>query len=187
MGCACLSTSILPYCLCQLFYSACLSFAVCLLPTTLSLHLFTATFKFLWKMVKVVVSPLVFCSLQFSRPNKSKRHYFGACCLDVRTLTFCQLMGFPLNNQELVTFSRGAESNRDYIFALYAVNFTSASQQNTSSQNIQTQSSVTVGMSSPSAGNTLGGLTADIVLHWGRPTDDTIPPSKIWTPKHDLP
>ena len=24
--------------------------------------------------------------------------YFGACCLDVRTLTFCQLMGFPLNH-----------------------------------------------------------------------------------------
>ena len=23
---------------------------------------------------------------------------FGAFCLDVRTLTFCQLMGFPLNH-----------------------------------------------------------------------------------------
>ena len=24
--------------------------------------------------------------------------FLGACCLDVRTLTFCQLMGFPLNH-----------------------------------------------------------------------------------------
>ena len=27
------------------------------------------------------------------------RHiFFGACCLDVRTITFCQLMGFPLSH-----------------------------------------------------------------------------------------
>ena len=29
--------------------------------------------------------------------------------LDVRTLTFCQLVGFPLNHEKLVTFSRGAD------------------------------------------------------------------------------
>ena len=32
---------------------------------------------------------------------------FGASCLDVRTFTFCQLMGFPLNHQKL-NFSQGS-------------------------------------------------------------------------------
>ena len=34
---------------------------------------------------------------------------------DVRTLTFCQQMGFPLNHKKCSTFSRGAESNRDRL------------------------------------------------------------------------
>ena len=33
---------------------------------------------------------------------------FGAFCLDVRTLTFCQLVGFPVDHQKLATVSRGA-------------------------------------------------------------------------------
>ena len=37
-------------------------------------------------------------------------------CLAVRTLTFCQLVGFPLNH--CYTFSRGAESNRVMVCVL---------------------------------------------------------------------
>ena len=39
---------------------------------------------------------------------------FGACCLDVRTLTFCQLMGFPLNHKQLSAFGRGADFATEY-------------------------------------------------------------------------
>ena len=34
---------------------------------------------------------------------------FGAFCLDVRTFTFCQRMGFPLNHEQLLTFSRASQ------------------------------------------------------------------------------
>ena len=34
---------------------------------------------------------------------------FGACCLDVRTRTFRQRRGFPLNHQELFTLSRASQ------------------------------------------------------------------------------
>ena len=34
------------------------------------------------------------------QPSKGVSFLFGAFCLDVRTLTFCQLMGFPLNHQK---------------------------------------------------------------------------------------
>ena len=41
--------------------------------------------------------------------------FVGAFCLDVRTLTFCQLMGFPNKpTKSSVTFSR-AESNQVFI------------------------------------------------------------------------
>ena len=39
--------------------------------------------------LSTLVGRLVFVSVQ-------KCGYFGACCLDVRTLTFCQLMGFSI-------------------------------------------------------------------------------------------
>ena len=39
--------------------------------------------------------------------------FFGAFCLDVRTSTFCQLMGFPLNYLKVIHFSQGSRvSNR---------------------------------------------------------------------------
>ena len=34
-------------------------------------------------------------------PSLTSQLPFGACCLDVRTLTLCQLMGFPLNHEKL--------------------------------------------------------------------------------------
>ena len=45
--------------------------------------------------------PLLLVSTVSARSGvlRSQRlQYFGAFCLDVRTLTFCQLMGFPLNH-----------------------------------------------------------------------------------------
>ena len=44
-------------------------------------------------------------------PLQEARVGFGAFCLDVTTLAFCQLMGFPLTTKSEIV-SRGAESNR---------------------------------------------------------------------------
>ena len=44
--------------------------------------------------------------------GKGRRLVLFAFCLDVSAFTSCQLMGFPSKHNLLVTFSRGAESNR---------------------------------------------------------------------------
>ena len=45
--------------------------------------------------------------------TSSTETLFVAFCSDVRTLTFCQLAGFPSSHSKLVPFRRGAESNRN--------------------------------------------------------------------------
>ena len=47
--------------------------------------------------------------LSFFLAGSSIQSKLGAFCLDVRTLTFRQPTGFPLNRQKLVTFSRASQ------------------------------------------------------------------------------
>ena len=53
------------------------------------------------------VLPLWFSQLADS--NDMRDVNVGACCLDVRTFTFCQPTGFPCNHRKLVTSSAGEQ------------------------------------------------------------------------------
>ena len=43
-------------------------------------------------------------------------HTFGAFCLDVRTLTFCQLIGFPLNHWKFFFFLAGEQKATEIAY-----------------------------------------------------------------------